>query len=315
MFVSPRRPTSLKDDPSDTHAFGRVLREAQPWWPSGTSSRISILRDTLNALGSPSARRRYHQLAKSNLARWAAAAAPAASPVVEVRCGDWGEVALAATKEYGAMFACLNMANAYTPGGGYVEGSPAQEENMFRRTDCHFSIRRATDLQFGGEASHERYTEEMSALLNAEDGRVYLDTAAPRVCLRGPEDRAAADLGYAWLADEEVFPFLELRAAALDMRTGVTFDADDARRRVRAQFDTLHAAGVRHAVLSAFGCGAFGNPADQVAAIYKEELDRRHGQFDKIIFAIFHPGYGPDNIGAFRRAFEGQEGSDPGPTV
>ena len=54
--------------------------------------------------------------------------------------GDWGDVALKYTKLYGEIFAVLNMANARVAGGGYIEGKSAQEENMFRRTDCHFSI-------------------------------------------------------------------------------------------------------------------------------------------------------------------------------
>ena len=41
------------------------------------------------------------------------------------------------TRRYGTLFASLNMANAYGPGGGYTHGMVAQEENMFRRTDCH----------------------------------------------------------------------------------------------------------------------------------------------------------------------------------
>ena len=38
------------------------------------------------------------------------------------------------TKEYGVTFAALNMANAFSPGGGYAAGLVAQEENMFHRT-------------------------------------------------------------------------------------------------------------------------------------------------------------------------------------
>ena len=70
-----------------------------------------------------------------------------------------------------------------------------------------------------------------------------------------------------------------------------------------AQLDTLIEGGIKHAVLSAFGCGAFGNPADQVAAIYREELEKRSEHFECVAFAIFHPGYGPDNYTPFRDAF------------
>jgi uncharacterized protein (TIGR02452 family) len=83
------------------------------------------------------------------------------------------------------------------------------------------------------------------------------------------------------------------------MRGGGRFDAGEARRRIACQLDTLRTAGVRHAVLSAFGCGAFENPADVVAAIYRDEIDSRSGEFSLIAFAIFAPGYGPDNYAAF----------------
>ena len=67
-------------------------------------------------------------------------------------------------------------------------------------------------------------------------------------------------------------------------------------RRVAAQLDTLIEKGVRHAVLSAFGCGAFMNPAESVARCYRVELEARAEHSDKVVFAIFNPGYGPDNV-------------------
>jgi uncharacterized protein (TIGR02452 family) len=108
------------------------------------------------------------------------------------------------------------------------------------------------------------------------------------------------DLGYPWLSDNQVFSFFELRAAANDLRDGSDFEPADARRRIRAQLDTLHHHGIRHAVLSAFGCGAFCNPAEQVARIYHEELRLRQADFSLIAFAIFAPGYGPDNFIPFK---------------
>ena len=214
--------------------------------------------------------------------------------------GDWGEVTLALTQEYGTTFAALNMANAYGPGGGYVEGMVAQEENMFRRTDCHFSLAPGVDF----DPDTQLYLPEHTAQLSAEGGRVYLDTQTARVCIRGAEDRAAADLGYPWLEDEDVFPFYELRAAALDLRQpGSAYDHAETVRRCTAQLETLMASGVRHVVLSAFGCGAFRNPAARVAAAYREALTPRAEHFDLVAFGIFHAGYGPDNFAPFEREF------------
>lgn len=104
----------------------------------------------------------------------------------------------------------------------------AQEENMFRRTDCHFA-------DAGVDRSTGRYRRDQSDLINGLGGRVYLDTAQPRVCIRGPEDRARADLGYPWLPRDEVFPFYELRAAAEDLRGGKRFSRAECRRRIDAQ--------------------------------------------------------------------------------
>jgi len=206
--------------------------------------------------------------------------------------------ALRLTREYGVCFAVLNMANAWVPGGAYVEGAVAQEENLFRRSDCHFHI---TAEEYDG--ARDRYHGHMTRLLSAGEGTVYLDTARPRVCIRGPEDRNAPDLGYAWLPESEIFPFFELRAAARDLRDGCRFDPEDARRRIRAQLDTRRNHGLRHAVLGAFGCGAFCNPAGQVAEIYREEIAARAEDFSVIAFAVFAAGYGPDNYTPFARVF------------
>jgi hypothetical protein len=278
------RPVMSREDAAHVVAYG-----------DDSARRREVLRETVEAFERAEPRDRYHRLAERNLETWRAAAEPTtAGLTVEVLPGDWGEVTAALTRKHGECFAVLNMANAYVPGGAYVEGAIAQEENLFRRSDCHFRI---TDEEY--DAARDRYRPHMTALLSAQDGVVYLDTEHPRVCIRGPEDRSRPELGYRWLGDDEVFPFLELRAAARDMRDGSAFDEPDMRRRIAAQLDTLRRDGVRHAVLGAFGCGAFGNPADRVAALYREEIDRRGGDFSVIAFAIFAAGYGPDNYAPF----------------
>lgn len=284
--------------PRQLHAedFGCTLPTALYGGDQG--QRQQVLLETLDALAKASPTARYHRLAQENVRRWKGIAGrlPASSArVIRVLPGDWGAVTAALTREFGEIFASLNMANAYGPGGGYTDGMVAQEENMFRRTDCHFSL-----------AREDEYTSDMTALLSGQDGRVYLDMEHPRVCIRGPEDRSVPDLGYAWLTDEEVFPFYELRAAAVDLRNGDRFDEKETTRRIEAQLETLISAGVRHVVLSAFGCGAFCNPARRVAAAYRKALSKRTQHFDVIGFAIFNAGYGPDNFTPFRDALEVQ---------
>lgn len=134
------------------------------------------------------------------------------------------------------------------------------------------------------------------------DGKVYLDARQPRVCVRGPELRDRPDLGYAWLAADEIFPFWELRAAAQDLRDGSRFDETRARRTIDAIFATLAAAGIRHAVLGVLGCGAFENPPERVARLFREVLPRWAAAFDMVAFAIHHPDYAPDNFTPFGAA-------------
>lgn len=261
--------------------------------------RRQVLAETLLAFEQSHPPDRYHRLAQRNLQRWHAQRGDAdAALQLHVLPGDWGEVTQQMTRAYGSCFAVLNMANAHVPGGAYVEGAVAQEENMFRRTDCHFSI---TADQF--DSGTQEYHAAMTQLLSARHGSVYLDVARPRVCVRGAEDRARPDLGYPWLADDEVFPFYELRAAAQDLRDGSVFDEQDAKWRIVAQLDTLRAQGIRHAVLGAFGCGAFQNPAARVAQLYRAAIAERAADFSVIAFAIFAAGYGPDNYTPFREAF------------
>lgn len=266
---------------------------------SDCARRRQVLCETIHAFETSDPRDRYHRLAVSNLEGWEANREASGNELrIHVVPGDWGAVARTLTQTYGACFAVLNMANAYAPGGAYVEGAIAQEENMFRRTDCHFHV--------GPEeydSALDRYRPEMTRLISGYDGIVYLDHRNPRVCIRGPEDRTRSDLGYAWLADDQVFPFFELRAASQDLRGGLEFDPEDARRRISAQLDTLRGAGVRHAVLGASGCGAFQNPTDQIAKMYREEVEVRTADFSVIAFAIYSSGYGPDNYQPFVEAF------------
>jgi len=284
---------------------GRKLLTEADWLPayfgphdSEMIRRREVLRETIERFHNGKRIEHYQQLAQRNLNNWLTANKNSPSPQqVRVIEGDWGAVTQALTIEFGECFAVLNMANAFVPGGAYVEGAPAQEENIFRRTDCHFSI---DSNEY--DSVQDCYQYAMTRLILAEHGEVYFDTT-PRTCIRGPEDRDRSDLGYAWLDDDQVFPFFELRSAAQDLRDGSSFSVAEAQKRIAAQLDTLIKHNVRHAILGAHGCGAFMNPTRIVADIYHEQISERAENFSMIAFAIFNAGYGPDNFKPFAEQF------------
>lgn len=70
----------------------------------------------------------------------------------------------------------------------------------------------------------------------------------------------------------------------IDDQYGHESDKEEMRRRIRCLLQIAKDNGVECLVLSAFGCGAFRNPAREVALLFKEELPQF--QFSKIIFGI-----------------------------
>jgi uncharacterized protein (TIGR02452 family) len=162
--------------------------------------------------------------------------------------------------------AVLNMANATTPGGGYVNGAGAQEESIFRR--C--SLR----LHLDCKRSNSRRLYPIP-----EIGAVY----SPAVTLlRAPESD-----DYAFLPRPR--PFACISAAAYNRprlvhtKAGAGSGTGEARLAPKEERGTLHKIGaiLRCAlekghdcvVLGALGTGAFQNPARHVAELFRRALE------------------------------------------
>merc|ERR1712007_111167 len=73
-------------------------------------------------------------------------------------------------------------------------------------------------------------------------------------------------------------------------------------RKLRAVFSAAKQHGSDSLVLSAFGCGAFGNPPTAIAALIKQVCKEYHGFFGKIVIAIIEND-GLGNLEAFQREF------------
>jgi hypothetical protein len=212
--------------------------------------------------------------------------------------GDFGEVLQHVSGLHNAMFAVLNMANQYQPGGGYADGCPAQEEHMWFRGDSH--------LLQALETKQDPWRVPV-AQYDVPLGERASFHPAPRVLFKGKE---------VWLANGDInreasfakihpIEFWELRSCAVDTRRFHSVDREryskSMARRIANQFRVLRQNGVRCVLLSAFGCGAFMNASmrswgsAEVAKLYRAAAAANASHFDRIDFAIYHPGYGANN--------------------
>jgi len=200
----------------------------------------------------------------------------------------------------GRSVAVLNMASASCPGGGFRSGAGAQEENLHRRSDA---------VRFTDEQSKKNYPIPREGCLLSRDVTVF----------RGSEKE-----GYPFL--EHPFRIALVSCAAITYPR-LTLSRDyrdrDARALMEAKVAVIVQAALRAscdvAVLSAFGCGAFGNPPEAVADMFRRALER--SALQEAIFCIIedHNSGGEHNPRGNVRPFQevfgcgdgGQECSDP----
>ncbi|TAL62998.1 MAG: DUF2263 domain-containing protein [Legionella sp.] len=302
---------------------------------------------------------KYEQLqrkAKTNLSAWQKSSKEFPQ-VVSVTAQDWGDVTLEATKTYGLPYTVLNMANASFPGGAVLEGGAAQEENVWHRSTCILSLL-DEGVSFNRDSMSFEYNEGMTARISAleqmtdeelRDLRRLRGQNIPKayivflnenvqICFRGPEDLyinegndksgplllAASDTSFPMLADEDIFPFFEMRAAAPDLsdnqlnlldKAVIKTYEEDLRRRIAAQLDTLILAKRPNAILGAWGCGAFKNSPDTVARIYREEIEQRASCFQHLIFPILSTDYRGNNVSIFKKYLDGVKLGDKANTL
>lgn len=178
-----------------------------------------------------------------------------AQPIVEVEEMDVLVAAQRLTRE-GFKVAVLNMAAADCPGGGFRSGAGAQEENLHRRTDAY----RFTEQQRRGN-----YPIPEDACLVSEDVTV----------LRGPESQ-----GYPFLTHEDAFSVCLISCAALcypRLTNKNEYREPGDRKLMETKVATIINAAAQAnctaLILSAFGCGAFANPPEVVAQLFKKELE------------------------------------------
>ncbi|WP_030247798.1 TIGR02452 family protein [Streptomyces sp. NRRL S-350] len=180
----------------------------------------------------------------------------------------------------------LNFASARNPGGGYLRGARAQEEDLCRSALLYSCLLEAPDYYEAHRASSDlRYSHRV---IVSPDVPVIRDRRGdllaqpyPVTFLTSPAPNAGQ---------------LERRSAGVDVRAVL---AERAERVLAAA--ARH--DVRTLVLGAWGCGVFRNDPAQVAEAFEGALARRGAAFERVVFAVWDRSPVSVNRAAFEARF------------
>jgi uncharacterized protein (TIGR02452 family) len=199
--------------------------------------------------------------------------------VIEADCLETAHL----LQQAGYKVCVLNMASRQNPGGGVVKGSGAQEENLFRRTDLYRSMYRFADYA----AQYDIARHAKSYPLDRNYGGIYSEGI---IVFRGSERS-----GYSLLKQPytmNVVSVAALSAPELKQTDKGYRLIDTLVEPTKNKIRTILRIAATHnndcVVLSAFGCGAFNNPPEHIAEIFREVFleDEFNGRFKMIVFAI-----------------------------
>lgn len=212
----------------------------------------------------------------------------AAGAVVEVTGEGSMQAARRLVADGGRGVAVLNFASARNPGGGYLRGARAQEEDLCRSALLYTCLLEAPDYYEAHRASTDlRYSHRVivspGVPVVRDDRGALLARPYPVTFLTSPAPNAGQ---------------LARRSPGVDVR-GVL-----AERAVR-----VLAAAARHEVralvLGAWGCGVFGNDPADVAEAFEGALARYGAAFERVVFAVWDRSPVSVNRAAFEARFTG----------
>lgn len=182
----------------------------------------------------------------------------------------------------------LNMASRQTPGGGVIGGAGAQEECLFRSSNYYQTLYEVSegypmDRNFGGN-----YSPDVTVFRDLEEN------------------------GYALLEEPFKVSFVGVSAInnpALTSDGHLTREMENGTiNKIKTILNIAILNNHKFLILSAFGCGAFHNPPDDIANLFKKILSEKpyNGYFEKVIFAIKPDHNDPTdrNYSAFEKCFK-----------
>lgn len=195
--------------------------------------------------------------------------------------------------------AVLNLASSWNPGGGVVNGSSAQEESIFRRTNIYRSLYQFAQNERCGEPSVGEPLDltkqaHYKKALDHNFGGIY----TPRATVFRATD---------FTLFQNPFQLSFITVAAIKWpRLSINGHLKDPDRiKTKNKIRTILRMGLAHGhdslVLGALGCGAYGNPPIDIAFLFHQVLEEEefYNKYKKIAFAVM----GTRNFEPFRKEF------------
>ena len=184
----------------------------------------------------------------------------------------------------------MNFADPYTPGGGYLDGTVAQEESICRRTTLYASLCHPEAYEVYQLNRMLQRPADTGCMIWSPAVYIFRDTM-----LRLSED--VVEIAVLSLSA----PNLNGSAANIPMEE---IDRIMIRRMENFLMKAVEE-GYQSLVLGAWGCGVFGHsPARVAACFYKVLYEKRFaGFFQEIIFAVWDHAADQSCYKAFRRQF------------
>lgn len=155
----------------------------------------------------------------------------------------------------------LNMANHRQSGGGVKQGSFAQEENLFRRSNYFMTL-----------------AQKLYPI--PEDNCIY----SPGVTVFKDQQYKVMDKDFV----VSMIACAAIRMPLLDEDGNYVREKDRAlmKLKIRTILYVAYIYGHEAIVLGSLGCGAFGNPPHEVAQLFNEVMDEFRGCFKYIGFGV-----------------------------
>lgn len=164
----------------------------------------------------------------------------------------------------------LNMASEFQPGGGVRNGSRAQEEVLCCRSGLYNTLPLKTQKQYS------------SGLPYMQPDQAVYSTNVPVI----------KDANYKLLENSFNVDFISCAAVRKPVLNKNKDDYESKKdknlmlNKIRLVIQLADYKKVDHLVLGAFGCGAFGNPPEAVAQLFKIVLEEYSHSFASVSFAI-----------------------------